>query len=85
MCKEETLLMVYDEVYLQYEADSSMEWTRYIHPTNWRGDYGEPLPEPEETMSKEEFIVKIESGELPMWEKAVTTLFRYLMKFETSK
>ena len=80
MSKEEILEKALNEVYSYYKTENEMDWVRYIHPTNWRGDFGEPMEKPEELMTHEEFVEKLNKGKLPEWDNAMMVLTRYLLK-----
>jgi len=81
---EELFNKVVDEIYSQYKADHSMQFSRHIHPMFYNGTFSENneyVPEePEPLLSKEEFIEKLKNDEDFKWFFAFEVLYLYLAK-----
>jgi hypothetical protein len=82
---KETIEKIIDQLYLYYEAEISLQNIMYIHPMFYNGTFSEnneyQLSKPEELMSKEEFISKLnnESNEY-RWKTAFNVLYSYILR-----
>lgn len=84
MNKADILNEVMDEVYSQYESDHSLRSVIYIHPMFYNGTFSEnnsyQPDKPEELLTKEEFINKIDEDITSRWSTAASVLFHYILK-----
>jgi hypothetical protein len=77
--------LIIDELYSCYEADISLQNSRYIHPMFYNGTYSDDNscqpPKPDELMSRDEFVKKMgeESFEY-RWNTAFQVLYNYVSR-----
>lgn len=87
MEEKEIVDKIIDELYSYYEAENSLQNIMYIHPMFYNGtfckDNSYQPPIPDELMTKDEFIQKMntEGGEY-RWNTAATALYHYIIKQE---
>lgn len=79
--------IVYNELYLQYEADHSLRSVAHIHPMFYNGTVSKTneiqTEKPEPLLTKEEFIDEINTLN-SKWSFAAEVLAIYLMRNETN-
>ena len=84
--KETIVNEILNELYLQYEAENSMETVRYLHPMFYNGTFSknnEYQPEkPEPLLTKDEFFDKMNKNSDFKWGFAFQSLFIYISKQE---
>ncbi len=82
---KEILEKTLDELYSYYEAEHSLQNVGHHHPMFYNGTYCEnnsyQPPKPDELMTKEEFILKLNSeSEEYGWNMALQVLYNYISK-----
>ena len=85
MEEKEKMEIIIDELYSCYEAEISLQNVMYIHPMFYNGTFSEDNscqpPKPEELITKEEFISKLESeSQEYRWNTAFQVLYNYISK-----
>lgn len=74
-----------DELYNTYEAENSLQNIAYIHPMFYNGTFCKDNcyqpPKPDELMSKDEFIEKMNNSSYDYrWNTALESLINYVIK-----
>jgi hypothetical protein len=84
---ESKVELIINEVYRYYESEIAMQNILYVHPMFYNGSFSEnneyQPAEPEELMTKEEFIEKLNSESYQYrWNTALDALISYVSKQE---